>query len=98
MEESQAGKSPTNIQFLETDDGKHVTQAYDIANILAEKYKENSNNKINSSSYPINYDTHVPTGYRSNDSNPLLNSPLMIKYYTLSLHQLKISPSNQIIP
>ena len=51
-------QSSSNIQFLETDDGKFVTQSYDIANLLAE-YKENSINKNNSSSYPTNYDTYI---------------------------------------
>ena len=40
-------KSSTNIQFLEFDDGRIVTQAHDIAVTLAKKFHENSNN-INS--------------------------------------------------
>ena len=35
-----------NIQFSETDDGKYETQAYDIANTLAEKYKKSSMNRV----------------------------------------------------
>ena len=31
-------KSSTNIQFLESDDGRTVTQAHDIANTLAKKF------------------------------------------------------------
>ena len=36
----------SNIQFLETDDGKYETKAYDIANTLAEKYKQSSINRV----------------------------------------------------
>ena len=65
-------KSPTDIQFLETDDGRTVTRAHDIANTLAKKFQEKSDN-INSPHPTIINNIHHDQIY--NDSNSLLNLP-----------------------
>ena len=48
----------SNIQFLETDDGKYETQAYDIANTLAEKYKKSSFNRV-TAHHTTNSNSHI---------------------------------------
>ena len=69
---------PTNIQFLEIN-GKAVTQAHDIANTLAKKFQENSNNKNNSSPYFTINNIYIHHDKIDNDSNTLLNSSLTLK-------------------
>ena len=67
----------TNIQFLESDDDRVVTQAHDIANTLAKKCQKNLNN-INSTN-PTIINNHIYHDQIHNDSNSLPNSPLTLK-------------------
>ena len=100
MEHNQKHKSiqpSTNIQFLESDDDQTATQAHDIANTLAGKFQENSNN-INSP-HPTAIYNNIHHDMIRNDNNSSLNSPLTLKEINSILTSTKNSaPAPDNIP
>ena len=74
---------------MESDDGQTVTQAHDIANTLAKKFQENSNN-INSPHPTIIYNS-IHHDLIHNENNSILNSPLTLKEINSTLASTKNS-------
>ncbi|KOX68954.1 hypothetical protein WN51_07127 [Melipona quadrifasciata] len=69
-------QSPTKIQFLETNDGRAVTQAHDIANPLAKKFRESLNNEntLLTSIYIMIRFTMIATHYQTYKSLLIFNT------------------------